>query len=81
VYEGRILFFFLRFIYLFLFSIAEQVISSWQGKQGLLSSCRAQVSHCGGFSSLLWLPDSRAQAQQLWDLVASRHVESSWIRD
>ena len=31
--------------------------------------------------SLLWLPGSRAQAQQLWDLVASRHVESSWIRD
>ena len=64
-------------------------------KWGLLSSCDAWVSHCGGFSCCgaqalgmcrfqqLWLPGSRSQAQQLWDkdLVAPQHVESSWIRD
>ena len=45
--------FFLRiFIYLFLavliFTAAQAFISC--SKQGLLSSCSAQASHCGGFS-------------------------------
>ena len=39
-----------------------------------LSACRLQW---------LWLPGSRAQAQELWRLtsVAPWHVGSSWVRD
>ena len=40
----------------------------------LLPSWGARASHCGGFFYC------RAQAQQLWGLVASRHVGSSRIR-
>ena len=39
---------------------------------GLLSSCRAQASHCGGFSCC------RAQALRTPGLVAPRHVVFSW---
>ena len=53
------------------------------GKQGLLSRCGVQASHCGGFSCF------RAQALGMWasvvvpcmGLVASRHVESFLTRD
>ena len=40
----------------------------------LLPSWGARASHCGGFFYC------RAQAQQLWGLVASWHVGSSQIR-
>ena len=53
------------------------------------SCCRFQALGWTGSSSYvtwaqqLWLPGSRAQAQQLWctGLAAPRHVGSSWIRD
>ena len=53
------------------------------GRQGLLSSCGVQASHCGSFSCC------RAQALGVWasvvvarmGLVASRHVESFLSRD
>ena len=40
-------------------------------------------SNCGMWAQELWLPGSRAQAQQLsrMDLVAPRYVESSQTRD
>ena len=51
------------------------------GDRGLLSSCGAWASHCGGYSCCgatgsracglqqLWLSDSRARAQELWYTV------------
>ena len=61
------LFLFKIFVY-FYFSVAlglrcgEQAFSRC-GEQGLLSSCREQASHCGGFSSRgAWPPDARASA-------------------
>ena len=62
-------------------------------KWGLLSSCGAQTSHCGGFSScraqargspasvVVACTGSRVQAQELWhmSLIAPWHVESSWL--
>ena len=58
----------------------------------LLSRCRAWASHCSGFSCcraqalacrLQQLPDSGAQAQELWctGFIAPRPVGSSWTRD
>ena len=47
---------------------------------GLLSSCGAQASHCGGLSCG---GGSRVLAQQIWHSGFScpRHVGSSWTRD
>ena len=54
----------------------------------LLSSRHAGASHCSGLSccraQASGLPDSRAQAQQLWHvrgLAATWHLWSSWIKD
>ena len=58
-----------------------QIFSSY-GEQGVLSSCGAQASHCGGFS--LHSMGSRAcglQWLQLTGLVALWHVGSSQTRD
>ena len=51
------------------------------GEWGLLSSCGAETSRCGGFS--LQNMGSTMQARSLWctGLVALWHVESSWPRD
>ena len=45
-------------------------------------SRRAGFSSCGTWAQQLWLPGSRAQAQQLWHtgLVAPQHVGSSRTR-
>ena len=77
------------FLHLFIFGCARSSLlctgffSSCRG-WGLLSSSSAWASHCGAFSYCraqacawaqhLWLPASRAQAQQLWhtSLVAPR---------
>ena len=56
---------------------------------GSFSWRRAQVlgpegfSSCGTWGQQLWLPGSRAQAQQLWhmSLAALQHVPSCWVRD
>ena len=57
------------------------------GEQGLLSSCSAWVSHCGGFSCCrTWALDTWFSVVTacglLWHtgLVAPRHVESSCTR-
>ena len=52
------------------------------GERGLLSSCDARASHCGGFSCC-GARHLGEQAQQLWlmGLAAPWHVESSWTRD
>ena len=59
-------------------------LQSWSSfhKWGLLSSCRVQASHCGGFSCC------RARALGMWvsvvelkGLVAPCHVGPSWTRD
>ena len=61
----------------------------WASPWGGFSCCRAQAlelagfSHCGTGAQQLWLPGSRAQAQELWHmgLVASERVGSSRIKD
>ena len=67
---------FFKFI-LFIFDCAgssspHELFSSF-GKQGLLSSCNAQASHCGGFSccrawalELVGFRSYSTWAQQLW---------------
>ena len=94
-----LIFYFIKFylsIYIWLcWVLLLQRLFSNCREQGLLSSCRVQTSHCGGFSCCesrtrghlgaqqLWLGGSRAQAQQLWctGLLASQHVGSSRTRD
>ena len=48
------------------------------------SGGRSSLQH-SGFSLrwflLLWSPGSRSQVQELWHLVAPRHVGSSWTTD
>ena len=73
--------FYKMFIHLFIFGCAglcccTQAFSSFS-KQGLLSSCRAQAAHCGGF------PCCGAWAQWLWhmDLVVPWHVGAFQTRD
>ena len=84
---------------LFLFLAAQALHCRVQAftscsEQGLLFSCDARASHCGGFSlqsmgSSVWghqqlqLVGSRMCAQWLWHMgsAAPQHVESSWIRD
>ena len=53
------------------------------GEQGLLSSCSAQVSHCGDFSCCFRVRALEFGLQELWHmgLVALRHVGSSPTRD
>ena len=63
--------FFLKIIYLFNFWLLD----------GLLFSCGAQASHCGGIScsraqALVWAQELRHTGS-----AASRHVESSRTRD
>ena len=62
--------------------LAVQVfVAAWGLSPGLspLSSYSLKAAHCGGVS---WLPGSRAQAQQLWQmaLVLWRHLGSFWPR-
>ena len=70
--------FFLK--YLFVLFLAVQGLGSWAG------FCLVAVS--GGYSSCmwaqqLWLPGSKAQAQQPWHMgpVTLQHVASSQTRD
>ena len=89
---------FLFLLYLFLavlglccysdFTCGEWGLLSSCSERDLLSSCHAGASHCGGLSccraQASGLPDSRAQAQQLWrmrGLAATWHVWASWIKD
>ena len=50
------------------------------GEIGLLSALRGLLN---AMASLVRLPGSRAQAQELWctDLVSPQHVGSPWIRN
>ena len=49
----------------------------------MVSSLVVEPGLYGGWASVLWLPGSKAQAQQLWrmGLVALQHVRSSQTRD
>ena len=48
------------------------------GKWGLLSSCNARASPCGGFSSCgAWTLEHRLQQLQCMGLIALQHVASS----
>ena len=86
------------FIYLLIFgytgsSLLHRLFSRL-GEQGLLSSCGARASHCGGFScgaqALGFLafsscssraPEHRLSSCGALGLVALRQEGSSWIRD
>ena len=68
IFNVFVIFFF--FFWLCWVFIALCGLFSSCGEQGLLFSCNAQASHCGGFSS--W----RAQAQGTWASIGAAHRPS-----
>ena len=65
-------FFLLNFIYLFIFGCAGSLLLrgplSTCREQGSLSSCSAEVSHCGSFCCRAW---ALGAGTQLWCMTAS----------
>ena len=79
-------FFLFNFFNLFIFVCAGSLLLqgpfSSSREQGSLSSCSAEVSHCGGFSCCrAWAPGTGTQLLWCTGLVAPQRVGSSQIRD
>lgn len=66
-----LVFFFLKFIFMVVWSLFLCTGFLWLWRRGLLSSCSAQASHCGGFSCC------RAQPLGAWAAVVGMHESSS----
>ena len=96
LYQLCFFLFFYKFIYFIFGCVGSSLLHAgflqlWRA--GATLHCGAWASHCSGFSCCracalgaraqkLWLVGSSPQVQQLWrmDLVAQRHVGSSWTR-